>query len=241
MLRLADCLDLTVAGRGAATSNWRAGQPGGVAARTPPAADGRGAFGHGGGRGLQPRRQDPADRELRPHGPALGRGHGRTGRRTDPAARATSAPWPGAATAKSSPPGAGTTTGAKSGSGTRPPAAAFSTGRCPTRSRCAPWPSARTARTVLIGGIDGTAALWEVPHGAAPAGEAPATLEVRHQNQVQSVAFSPDGGTLLTGSHGQDGPAVGREDREGTPPKPPEGRRRRGLGGGLQPRREDGF
>ena len=35
-----------------------------------------------------------------------------------------------------------------------------------------------------------------------------------------------------------DGPALGREDREGTLPKPPQGRRRRGLGRDLQPRRE---
>jgi len=54
---------------------------------------------------------------------------------------------------------------------------------------------------LLIGGIDWTAALWEVRTGRRLLEKPRRLFDVRHQGQVQSVAFSPDGGTLLTGSH----------------------------------------
>jgi WD40 repeat protein/serine/threonine protein kinase len=50
------------------------------------------------------------------------------------------------------------------------------------------------SRTVLTGGDDGTAQLWD----AATAEEIGTSL--RHRDQVAAVAFSPDGKTVLTGS-----------------------------------------
>jgi WD40 repeat protein/serine/threonine protein kinase len=49
-------------------------------------------------------------------------------------------------------------------------------------------------KTMLTGGGDGTARLWETATGK------PLGLPLQHQNGVRAVAFSPDGKTLLTGS-----------------------------------------
>ncbi len=51
-------------------------------------------------------------------------------------------------------------------------------------------------RTVLTGGYDKTARLWDAATGK-PLGE-----PIRHEKAVLSVAFSPDGRTILTGSAG---------------------------------------
>ena len=50
-------------------------------------------------------------------------------------------------------------------------------------------------RTIVTGGTDGTARLWDA-HTHEPIGQ-----PLRHENRVLSVAFSPDGQTILTGSH----------------------------------------
>ena len=55
--------------------------------------------------------------------------------------------------------------------------------------------------------------------------------------KVLSVAFSPDGKTVITGSCGRDGAALGRVD--GPAPRPTPDASRRGQGGGVQPRRQD--
>ena len=54
--------------------------------------------------------------------------------------------------------------------------------------------------------------------------------------RVSSVAFSPDGKRIVTGSEGQDGEGVGRGDGPGAPH--PQGHSGRGLQRGVQPRRQ---
>ena len=62
-------------------------------------------------------------------------------------------------------------------------------------------------KTVLTGGDDRTARLWDVATGQ-PIGQ-----PIRHEGVVTCVAFSPDGKTILTGSSGQDGAALGCRHR----------------------------
>ena len=80
-------------------------------------------------------------------------------------------------------------------------------------------------------GADKTARLWDAATGR-PIGQ-PWSIRTR----VMSVAFSPDGKTILTGSCGQDGAAVGRRHRPAHRPAPDAF----GAGGvrGVQPRRQD--
>ena len=53
-------------------------------------------------------------------------------------------------------------------------------------------PSARDGRTILTGSTDGTACLWST--ATTQAVGAP----LAHQGEVDAVAFSPDGHSLLT-------------------------------------------
>ena len=62
-------------------------------------------------------------------------------------------------------------------------------------------------KTILTGGNDKTARLWDAATGR-PIGQ-----PMKHSEWVMSAAFSPDGKTILTGGCGQDGAAVGRRHR----------------------------
>ena len=85
-------------------------------------------------------------------------------------------------------------------------------------------------KTVLTGSEDQTVRLWDAatghPRRALP-----------HPGTVDAVAFSPDGKTFLTGCDDRHGAAVGRRDRtarRAALPAP-----RRGRDRGLQPRRQE--
>ncbi len=84
------------------------------------------------------------------------------------------------------------------------------------------------------------------PTGSAPPGPAfppgsATTPSSRRSSpmraRVLSVAFSPDGKTVITGSDDKYGAALGRGD--GPAPRPTPDASRRGQGGGVQPRRQD--
>ena len=59
-------------------------------------------------------------------------------------------------------------------------------------------------KTVVTGGDDGTARLWDAATGRAIG------LILQHPREVTSVAFSPDGKTILTGCCRRHGAALGR-------------------------------
>ena len=97
--------------------------------------------------------------------------------------------------------------------------------------RCPPWPSAPTARPSPPRAGTGRCGCGT----RRPARPAPPSRGTRAA--VYAVAFSPDGKTLASAGGDRDGAAVGRGDRRD--PRHPQGARGRGVGGGLQPRRQD--
>ena len=86
-------------------------------------------------------------------------------------------------------------------------------------------------KTVLTGSDDGTARLWDAATGK------PIGPPLPHQDAVNAVAFSPDGKTVLTGSW--DKTARLWDAATGTAHRPAPDASRRGLGRGVQPRRQD--
>ncbi len=79
------------------------------------------------------------------------------------------------------------------GCGTPPPAG-LSASRCSIRAVLTLRPSARMARRSSPGAQDKTARLWDAATGR------PVGKPMEHLDRVRSVAFSPDGKTILTGS-----------------------------------------
>ena len=94
-----------------------------------------------------------------------------------------------------------------------------------------PWRSAPTARPSLTGSDDRTARLWDAATGQ------PIGPPLTHQGAVSAVAFSPDGKTVAHRERGRDGAALGRGDRPAH--RAALDASGRGLGGGVQPRRQD--
>ena len=103
----------------------------------------------------------------------------------------------------------------------------------PLRHQGAVWAVAFSpdGKTVLTGSEDKTARLWDAATGQ-PIGQ-----PMPHQGAVCAVAFSPDGKTVLTGS--EDRTARLWDAATGQPIGPPAAASRRGLGRGVQPRRQD--
>src|SRR5262249_54852212 len=68
-------------------------------------------------------------------------------------------------------------------------------------------------KTVVTGGLDGTARLWDAATGE------PVGAPMRHEGKVWAVTFSPDGSMVLTG--GMDGTARLWDATTGRPIAPP--------------------
>ena len=75
-----------------------------------------------------------------------------------------------------------------------------------SRIRSRPWRSARRQDRAHRERRTSTARLWDAATGQ------PIGTPMLHRTRVEAVAFSPDGKTVLTGSCGQHGAAVGRGD-----------------------------
>ena len=86
-------------------------------------------------------------------------------------------------------------------------------------------------KTLASGSGDKTVKLWDVKTGKERA-----TL-TGHSEGVDSVAYGPDGKTAGVGGRGQDGQALGREDRQGT--GHPHGPHGSGVLRGVQSGRQD--
>ena len=86
-----------------------------------------------------------------------------------------------------------------------PPPAGRSGRPCRTRPRCPPWRSVPTAKTILAGGFDKTARLWDAATGqpiGPPLPHSPGLSEERFSG-VRSLGFAADGQSLFTSDYVQ--------------------------------------